>query len=70
MFKSLRATLACQLYNVGLNHSRQRQVDYAQCQRLINYKQDDQANAAQQIIDLVAVERLWLSSPASLIRMV
>ncbi len=32
IFKSLRATLACQLYNVGLNHSHQRQVDYAQSQ--------------------------------------
>ncbi len=56
MFKSLRATLACQLYNVGLNHSQQRQVDYAQCQGLINYKQDDQVKAVQEIIDLVAVE--------------
>ncbi len=42
MSKSLRATLACQLYNVGLNDSHRRQVDYAQCQGLINYKQDGQ----------------------------
>ncbi len=47
MFKSLRATLACHLYNVGLNHSHQRQVDYAQCQGLINYKQDDQVKAVE-----------------------
>ncbi len=46
MFKSLRATLACQ-FNVGLSHSHQRQVDYAQSQGLINYKQDDQVKAVQ-----------------------
>ncbi len=56
MFKSLRAILTCQLYNVGLKHSHRRQVDYAQCQELINYKQDDQVKAVQEIIDLVAVE--------------
>ncbi len=41
MFKSLRATLSCQLYNVH-----QRHVDYAQCQGLINYKLDDQFEAS------------------------
>ncbi len=56
MFKSLRATLACQIYNVGLNNSQQRQADYAQLQGTIDYKQDDQVKAVQQIIDLVAVE--------------
>ncbi len=56
MFKFLRATLACQLYNVGLNHSHQRRVDYAQCQGLMNYKQNDQVKAVKQIIDVVAVE--------------
>ncbi len=56
MSKSLRATLPCQLYNVGLNDSHQRQLDYAQCQGLINYKQDDQVKAVQRSIDLVAVE--------------
>ncbi len=56
LFESLRATLACQLYNVGLNNSQQWQVDYAQLQGTIDYKQDDQVKAVQQIIDLVAVE--------------
>ncbi len=56
LFKSLRATLGGQLYNVGLNHSQQRQVDYAQLQGTIYYKQDDQVKAVQQIFDLVAVE--------------
>ncbi len=64
MFKSLRATLSCQLYNVDLKHSHQRQVDYDQCQGLISYKQDDQVEAVQQIL---RSSRLWLSSRASLI---
>ncbi len=41
MFKWLRATLDGQLYHVGLNRSYRRQVDYAQGQGLINYKQED-----------------------------
>ncbi len=56
LFKSLRATLDCQLFSVGLNNSQQRHVDYAQLQWTINYKEEYQVNAVQQIIDLVAVE--------------
>ncbi len=44
------------MFIVCLKSSHQIPVDYALCQGLINYKQDDQVKAVQQIIDLVAVE--------------
>lgn len=56
VFKSIRATVSCQLYNNGLNNFQKRQVDYVQLQGTIDYKSDDQVKTVQQVIDLVAVE--------------
>ena len=56
MYKTVFATLANHLYDRGLPSESKSFVDEAQANGQINYKQDDQVAAVQEIVELLAVE--------------
>ncbi len=45
-----------QLYNSGLSQPQKSMLDCAQLMKQIDYKQEDQVLAAQQIVGLIAVD--------------
>ena len=55
-YKTMKATLALQLYTNGLPQAQKSIVDQAQEKGLIDYKQENQVKAVKEIVDLVATD--------------
>ncbi len=56
LYKTVFATLGRHLYSRGIPHDQKSIVDHAQEIGKVDYKQDDQVAALQQIVDLITVD--------------